>query len=450
MSQVSGTNALDESYGGTALTAGNNGDLDKDAFLTLLVTQFQYQDPLNPMDDKEFIAQLAQFSALEQTMLTNENLEKVVLSTNQQTTISVTDYIGREVSARGEHISKKDGRMSLIQYAASEEMSSCYINILDSTNQVVDTVDLGARASGIHDFTWDGKRSNGSDAPDGVYKAAFSGKNMDGAAIFVDTSVSGRVTGTTFYQNQHILRMEDGRTVYLVDVREVLEAKDPALEEEDKVPGKLIKGTSGEDYLVGGEGADTIEGLGGNDVIVYDPIDELVDGGDGYDFLIAEGDVGKNAINYEAVIRGADASIIKKVANLEDMGLAFTADGSEIDVTSPTWTANWKDSANGQWTFKDTDTRKITIEIMSQVTPPETETPETNPDTGTDTETPTDPVAASRASASQSVVQTAKTNTMSFSKALQNGMNNAIDNTAQSLSNNASSVINRYMKAMNG
>jgi hypothetical protein len=41
-------------------------ELDKEAFLKLLITQLQYQDPLNPMDDKDFVAQMAQFSALEQ------------------------------------------------------------------------------------------------------------------------------------------------------------------------------------------------------------------------------------------------------------------------------------------------------------------------------------------------------------------------------------------------
>ncbi len=58
-----------------------SGDLDKDAFLRLLVTQLQNQDPLNPMEDREFIAQMAQFSSLEQM----QNLNKTLEST--QTTI---------------------------------------------------------------------------------------------------------------------------------------------------------------------------------------------------------------------------------------------------------------------------------------------------------------------------------------------------------------------------
>ena len=49
-----------------------NNSLDKDAFLNLLVTQLRYQNPLEPMDDKEFISQMAQFSSLEQAQNTNK------------------------------------------------------------------------------------------------------------------------------------------------------------------------------------------------------------------------------------------------------------------------------------------------------------------------------------------------------------------------------------------
>ena len=53
-------------------------ELDKDAFFKLLITQLQNQDPLKPMEDKEFIAQMAQFSSLEQMNNMNQNLKQMI------------------------------------------------------------------------------------------------------------------------------------------------------------------------------------------------------------------------------------------------------------------------------------------------------------------------------------------------------------------------------------
>lgn len=72
--------------------------LGKDQFLQLLITQLRHQDPINPVEDKEFIAQLAQFSSLEQMQNLNSNLTDMMLAQQQLTALGqATQMIGQEV-----------------------------------------------------------------------------------------------------------------------------------------------------------------------------------------------------------------------------------------------------------------------------------------------------------------------------------------------------------------
>ncbi|HOC91669.1 MAG TPA: flagellar hook capping FlgD N-terminal domain-containing protein [bacterium] len=73
-------------------TASN--ELGKDAFLQLLVTQMKYQDPLDPMKNEDFVAQLAQFNSLEQMMNLNESFEKMLV---MQTLAQASAFIGQQV-----------------------------------------------------------------------------------------------------------------------------------------------------------------------------------------------------------------------------------------------------------------------------------------------------------------------------------------------------------------
>ncbi len=102
------------------LTGGQ--DLGKDEFLELLVTQLRHQDPLDPMDDKEFIAQTAQFSSLEQMQNFNSNIKDLM---DYQKLGEASSLIDREVqvldSASGESITgrvdrvvKNDGDYKLV------------------------------------------------------------------------------------------------------------------------------------------------------------------------------------------------------------------------------------------------------------------------------------------------------------------------------------------------
>ena len=75
-----------------------NPNLGKDEFIKILMTQLQNQDPLNPMEDKEFIAQMATFSKLEQTMNMASSIDTLVQNQLVSPVIQYSHMIGKEVS----------------------------------------------------------------------------------------------------------------------------------------------------------------------------------------------------------------------------------------------------------------------------------------------------------------------------------------------------------------
>jgi len=78
-------------------TSTGNSSLGKDEFLKILMTQLQNQDPLNPMEDKEFIAQMAQFSSLEQTTNMASMLEKFINLQSGDTILQYSEMIGKQI-----------------------------------------------------------------------------------------------------------------------------------------------------------------------------------------------------------------------------------------------------------------------------------------------------------------------------------------------------------------
>lgn len=95
----------------------SGSDLDKDAFLQLLVTQMQYQDPLNPGDSTEYMAQLAQYSSLEATMNISETLEKgnALNLVGEYVIMNTTDSKGepKQISGLVQYATVKNGEVLL-------------------------------------------------------------------------------------------------------------------------------------------------------------------------------------------------------------------------------------------------------------------------------------------------------------------------------------------------
>ena len=89
-----------------------NPNLGKDEFIKILMTQLQNQDPLNPMDDKEFIAQMATFSSLEQMMNMASSIDLLVQNQLVSPVIQYSHMIGKEVSYQSED--EETGEKSIV------------------------------------------------------------------------------------------------------------------------------------------------------------------------------------------------------------------------------------------------------------------------------------------------------------------------------------------------
>lgn len=87
-------------------------DLGKDQFLKLLLTELQHQDPTNPMNDREFIAQMAQFSSLEQMMNFNKNMGQLLDKISFQSSF---DLLGKNVEVEDPNLMDELGNKNIIK-----------------------------------------------------------------------------------------------------------------------------------------------------------------------------------------------------------------------------------------------------------------------------------------------------------------------------------------------
>ncbi len=201
---------------------GNKSELDRNAFLRLLTTQLANQDPLNPMEDKEFVAQLAQFSSLEQLNNISENLTEFKESFARQEMQSAVNYIGKEIRAEGWSLSKNEGTVSSFSYELPDVAEKLYMNIMDTDGNIVRSITLPGRMPGQHEFIWDGKDHGGNDLPDGVYSIYMAAEGKNGEPLMVNTKTSGVVSGVVNEDGQVYLRLQDGRKVNFNEVLEVV------------------------------------------------------------------------------------------------------------------------------------------------------------------------------------------------------------------------------------
>jgi flagellar basal-body rod modification protein FlgD len=201
---------------------GDASQMGKQQFLELLTTQLEHQDPLDPMKDKEFVAQLAQFTSLEQLTNISSGIDALNKSKTQDEMLGAVNYIGKEVLAKGDAVYKQDDQVSSVYFSLENQTANTYANVLDSNGNVVQSVNLGAFQPGDYTYSWDGKNFNGSEAPNGEYKVTFAAVDKNDKSVMVDKQVAGKVVGLQKENGVASLVLSGGRTIKLSEVKEVV------------------------------------------------------------------------------------------------------------------------------------------------------------------------------------------------------------------------------------
>lgn len=201
---------------------------DKDTFLKLLVAQLTNQDPLNPVEDTEFITQLAQFTSVEELQKLNTGMEQLNASYLNSQITSAASLIGLEVIAGGTNISlkgassfKSEEDYPTIIATPAYDMTSCILTVYStnadgSVGSIVYSAEMTGSwsAGGLHSIAWPGTNSAGTAMPDGSYTVSIRGYDANGAEVAVDLSSNGVVIGVeTSSDGNHKLYLNDGRTV---------------------------------------------------------------------------------------------------------------------------------------------------------------------------------------------------------------------------------------------
>lgn len=198
------------------------GEMGKEEFLKLLTTQLANQDPLSPVKNEEFVAQLATFSSLEQQIGTNERLDGISMNLLSQSSASAVSFIGKDVRAMADWVEYDGSTPTGIDYELLDASEKVTLTIRDASGKLVRTVTLDAHEKGDHSYVWDGMDKNGSPLDEGTYTVGIAASNIDGDSVQALPVSTGRITGISYENGYPELLIGDHR-ITLADVIEVLE-----------------------------------------------------------------------------------------------------------------------------------------------------------------------------------------------------------------------------------
>lgn len=195
--------------GAAATDASAGPAAPRDEFLRLLVAQLEHQNPLDPESGADFVAQLAQFSSLEQVAETNQRLALIQAEQAAANDASLASFVGHEATVSGETltIDRDRGAMPEVLVELDGPIASGNVVVYDSGGKEVQRIALGPGSEGALAIAWDGSDRSGAPLADGAYRVEIEASAADGTPVGGRPRLRGTVAALEFVNGQPRLRL---------------------------------------------------------------------------------------------------------------------------------------------------------------------------------------------------------------------------------------------------
>jgi flagellar basal-body rod modification protein FlgD len=194
-----------------------SGTLGQEDFLKLMTAQLKNQDPMKPMENGEFLGQMAQFSTVSSIGEMSKQLQSLSEQFVASRMLSSGSLIGRQVLSEGNYGDLQDGVPLDGVVRLTEPVDGAVVYVRNAVGQVMETFELGPAGKGDYPFSWDGALPGGANALPGQYKVDVAvtraGKTESARALLYTP-----VNSVTMSGQDVVLNLQNGATVPLSQV----------------------------------------------------------------------------------------------------------------------------------------------------------------------------------------------------------------------------------------
>jgi flagellar basal-body rod modification protein FlgD len=220
MTTIDPQNTIPDGLGLTPPKRNASSELGQEQFLQLMIAQLKNQDPMKPMQNGEFLSQMAQFGTVSGIQELQKSFGQMANALQSNQALMASSLVGRAVLVPGSKLTYA-GAPALAAAELPQAASDVRVTITDAGGQVLRQFNLGAQSAGTVKFSWDGLTNSGQPVPAGQYSVRVEAVNA-GQTSALTSYVAARVDSVSLGgPNGITLNLWDGSTASLSDVKEI-------------------------------------------------------------------------------------------------------------------------------------------------------------------------------------------------------------------------------------